>query len=105
MGLDLNDLTKRYPRLVVGHANGFGSRGPDADKAMLDGAAQARGGLVSLSGPKDDTPMPPGATIADTAGAMLLGLELRRHRPRLPTCQEGEETGLRRLQMSALTVL
>ena len=74
MGLDLNDLTKRYPRLVVGHANGFGSLGPDTDKAMLDGAAQARGGLASLSGPQGDTPMPPGAAIADTAGAMLLAL-------------------------------
>jgi crotonobetainyl-CoA:carnitine CoA-transferase CaiB-like acyl-CoA transferase len=74
MGLDLNELTQRYPRLIVGHANGFGARGPDADKAMLDGAAQARGGLVSLSGPRDGTPTPPGATIADTAGAMLLAL-------------------------------
>lgn len=74
MGLDLNELTQRYPRLVVGHANGFGPRGPDAHKAMLDGAAQARGGLASLSGPKDGAPMPPGATIADTAGAMLLAL-------------------------------
>jgi len=74
MGLDLTALTASYPRLVVGHANGFGPLGPDADKAMLDGAAQARGGLASLSGPEGGVPMPPGATVADTAGAMLLAL-------------------------------
>lgn len=74
MGLDLKALTVRYPRLVVGHANGFGPRGADAEKAMLDGAAQARGGLASLSGPEGGVPMPPGATVADTAGAMLLAL-------------------------------
>jgi crotonobetainyl-CoA:carnitine CoA-transferase CaiB-like acyl-CoA transferase len=74
MGFDLNAVTTRYPKLIVGHANGFGPRGNEAEKAMLDGAAQARGGLASLSGPAGATPMPPGATIADTAGAMQLAL-------------------------------
>jgi len=74
MGLDLVELTERYPRLVVGHANGFGPRGDDAEKAMLDGAAQARGGLVSLTGMPDEAPVVPGAAVADHAGAMQLAL-------------------------------
>ena len=74
MGLDLHELTEKYPQLVVGHVNGFGPRGDDADKAMLDGAAQARGGLASLSGHPGDTPTPPGAAVADHAGAMQLAL-------------------------------
>lgn len=74
MSLDLDQLAARYPRLVVGHVNGFGPRGPDAAKAMLDGAAQARGGLASLSGQPDATPTPPGAAVADHAGAMQLAL-------------------------------
>ena len=74
MSLDLDELAARYPRLVVGHVNGFGPRGPDAGKAMLDGAAQARGGLASMSGHADSTPTPPGATVADHAGAMQLAL-------------------------------
>ncbi|MCZ6616997.1 MAG: CoA transferase, partial [Gammaproteobacteria bacterium] len=74
MGLDLHELTAENPRLIVGHGNGFGPRGGDAEKAMLDGAAQARGGLASLSGPEGGTPMPPGAAVADTAGAMQLAL-------------------------------
>ena len=74
MGLDVFDLTSKYPRLVVGHANGFGPLGGDADKAMLDGAAQARGGIASLTGPAGGPPMPPGVAIADHAGAMQLAL-------------------------------
>ncbi len=74
MGLDLHGLTERHPQLVVGHVNGFGPRGDDADKAMLDGAAQARGGLASLCGHAGDTPTPPGAAITDHAGAMQLAL-------------------------------
>ena len=74
MGLRLTDLTARYPRLVVGHVNGFGPRGDEADKAMLDGAAQARGGIVSMSGQPGAAPTPPGSAIADHAGAMQLAL-------------------------------
>jgi len=74
MGLDPRSLTEQYPRLIVGHANGFGPQGDDTDKAMLDGAAQARGGLVSLTGNPDEKPMLPGAAVADHAGAMQLAL-------------------------------
>ena len=74
MGLDVRELAAKYPRLVVGHVNGFGPRGDDADKAMLDGAAQARGGLASLCGPEGGTPMPPGVAVADHTGAMQLAL-------------------------------
>ncbi|MEJ2087332.1 MAG: CoA transferase [Gammaproteobacteria bacterium] len=74
MGLDLHELTETYPQLVIGHAGGFGPRGDDADKAMLDGAAQARGGLVSLTGMPDASPVVPGAAVADHTGAMQLAL-------------------------------
>jgi crotonobetainyl-CoA:carnitine CoA-transferase CaiB-like acyl-CoA transferase len=74
MGLDLDELTQRFPNLVVGHANGFGPAGDEADKAMLDGAAQARGGLMSLCGPADGPPIAPGVAVADHAGAMQLAL-------------------------------
>jgi crotonobetainyl-CoA:carnitine CoA-transferase CaiB-like acyl-CoA transferase len=74
LGLGYAALSQRNPRLVYAAVNGFGPLGPDADKAMLDGAAQARGGLASVSGPKDGPPMPPGAAIADSAGAMQTAL-------------------------------
>lgn len=74
MTLEPDELSKRYPNLVVGHVNGFGPRGPDAAKAMLDGAAQARGGLASMTGQPGETATPPGAAIADHAGAMQTAL-------------------------------
>jgi crotonobetainyl-CoA:carnitine CoA-transferase CaiB-like acyl-CoA transferase len=74
MGLDYASVAEHNPRLVYGRVSGFGPLGPDSDKAMLDGAAQARGGLAAISGPADGLPMPPGAAIADHSGAMQLAL-------------------------------
>ena len=74
MGLGYETLHAQYPQLVYASVNGFGPEGPDADKAMLDGAAVARGGLAGMTGPADRPPSLPGAIIADTAGAMQLAL-------------------------------
>ncbi|XOV84976.1 MAG: CaiB/BaiF CoA transferase family protein [bacterium] len=74
MGLGYDALHAQYPQLVYASVNGFGPEGPDADKAMLDGAAVARGGLAGMTGPADHPPSLPGAIIADTAGAMQLAL-------------------------------
>ena len=73
-GLDYATLHAKYPDLVYGSVNGFGPQGEDADKAMLDGAALARGGLLSVTGPVDGKPHLPGAVIGDTGGAMHLAL-------------------------------
>ena len=74
MGLGYEQVAEANPRLVYARVSGFGPLGPDADKAMLDGAAQARGGLAAISGPPDGPPMPPGAAIADHSGSMQLAL-------------------------------
>lgn len=74
MGLSYETVRAINPKLIYAVANGFGPEGPDADKTMLDGAAIARGGLASMTGPADGSPMAPGATIADTAGAMQFAL-------------------------------
>ena len=74
MGLDYETLAPAHPQLVWARVNGFGPQGPDANKPMLDGAAQARGGLLSLSGYQGHTPTGPGAAIADLAGGMQLAL-------------------------------
>ena len=74
LGLDYDALHPRYPKMVYGIVTGFGAQGPDADKAMLDGAAVARGGLVAATGQAGQTPHLPGAIVADTAGAMHLAL-------------------------------
>ena len=74
IGLDYETLADTHPQLVYAHVNGFGALGPDNDKPMLDGTAQARGGLTSVSGVAGETPTPAGAAIADTSGGMHLAL-------------------------------
>jgi len=74
MGMGQATLTELQPKLIYAIVNGYGPKGPDAGKSMLDGAAQARGGLVNATGPTDGMPMPAGAAIADTAGAMQFAL-------------------------------
>ena len=74
LGLDYETLHAKCPDLVYGSVNGFGPVGEDADKAMLDGAAVARGGLLSVTGPEDGAAYLPGAVIGDTSGAMHLAL-------------------------------
>jgi crotonobetainyl-CoA:carnitine CoA-transferase CaiB-like acyl-CoA transferase len=76
MGLGYDEVKSLNPGIIYGHVNGFGPRGPDADKTMLDGAAIARGGLASVTGSVETGPIAPGATIADTAGAMQLALAI-----------------------------
>ncbi|HXZ86771.1 MAG TPA: CoA transferase, partial [Myxococcota bacterium] len=74
MGLDHAALRERNPRLIYAIATGFGSEGPDAGKAMVDGAGQARAGLLHVTGAAGGAPAMPGAALADTAGAMQLAL-------------------------------
>ncbi|MBA59784.1 MAG: hypothetical protein CMQ40_11540 [Gammaproteobacteria bacterium] len=72
--LDYESLKKTNPGLIYAVVNGFGPLGPDADRPMVEGAAQARGGLASLCGPADGLAMMPGATVADGTGAIQFAL-------------------------------
>ena len=58
MGLDPESVTARYPRLVYGLLTGYGSRGPDVDRAGYDiGAFWARTGLAhTLVAPGENPP-------------------------------------------------
>lgn len=58
MGLDPESLSSRYPRLVYGLLTGYGSKGPDVDRAGYDvGAFWARSGLAhTLVAPGDNPP-------------------------------------------------
>ena len=74
MQLDAASLKALNPQLIYAGVSGFGPLGADADKAMVDSAAQARGGLLFMTGAPNARPMLPGATLADTSGAMTLAL-------------------------------
>ena len=53
--------------------SGFGPVGPLAGKKGFDGAAQARGGIVSITGP-EEAPVMIGDVVADTGGGVQLAL-------------------------------
>lgn len=73
LGLSYERLKALNPRLIYAVCSGFGPKGPLASKKGFDGAAQARGGLISITG-MDDVPIIAGDAVADTAGAMQLAL-------------------------------
>jgi crotonobetainyl-CoA:carnitine CoA-transferase CaiB-like acyl-CoA transferase len=57
MGLDPESLTKRFPRLVYGQLTGYGTSGPDVDKAGYDiGAFWSRSGLAHTTVAPDELP-------------------------------------------------
>ena len=65
LGLGYDDLSARNPRLVYASASGFGQDGPLADRPGLDIMAQARGGLMSITGPPGGAPAKVGVPLAD----------------------------------------
>ncbi len=55
-GLDQASLRALNPRLVYASVTGYGQDGPRADAAAYDFAIQAMGGLMSITGERDDAP-------------------------------------------------
>lgn len=55
-GLDATRLRAENPRLIYCSVTGFGQDGPRKDQAAYDFAIQAMGGLMSVTGERDDQP-------------------------------------------------
>jgi crotonobetainyl-CoA:carnitine CoA-transferase CaiB-like acyl-CoA transferase len=55
-GLDADTLRARCPRLVYCSITGFGHTGPYRERAGYDYAIQGMGGLMSVTGERDDRP-------------------------------------------------
>lgn len=55
-GLDYASLSALNPKLIYCSITGYGQDGPDAGLAGYDAAIQARGGLMSINGERDDLP-------------------------------------------------
>jgi len=55
-GLDAQSLLALNPKLVVCSITGFGQTGPYKDRAGYDYAVQGMGGLMSVTGERDDLP-------------------------------------------------
>lgn len=74
LGLDATTLRERYPKLVYARGNGYGSRGPDADRPGYDASAfWARGALAHMLTPVElEQPIRQRGAIGDRNGAMAL---------------------------------
>ncbi len=64
-GLGYDDVKAINPRIIYGSISGYGEDGPWKDLPGQDLLAQARSGLLWLTGSADDAPMPMGLAVAD----------------------------------------
>ena len=64
-GLDYASLKALNPRLVYCSITGFGQSGPYANRAGYDFMIQAMGGLMSVTGEAEGSPMKVGVALAD----------------------------------------
>ncbi len=72
LGLDYESVRATNPTVVYGSVSGYGADGPWSDLPGQDLLAQARSGLMWLSGNNDSGPVPVGIPLADIlAGATL----------------------------------
>src|SRR5581483_4399872 len=76
LSLGYEDVRALNERIIYAHASGWGARGPKAEHPAFDIAAQARGGLMSMTGESDGGPLPAGVAIADYAGAVNLAFAI-----------------------------
>lgn len=77
LGLGYQDVAAVNPRIVYASASGWGQDGPLAELSGLSGLdimAQARGGLMSITGPPDGEPAKIGVPICDLVCAMYVAL-------------------------------
>ena len=65
LGLGYEEVRARNSGVVYASASGFGQDGPLADRPGLDIMAQARGGLMSITGTPDGAPVKVGVPLCD----------------------------------------
>lgn len=74
LGLDYDTVHHVAPHLVYASASGWGQDGPLSALPGLDIMAQARGGLMSITGTTDGDPVKVGVPICDLVCALYVAL-------------------------------
>jgi len=77
LGYGWEMLSKKYPQLIYAACSGFGQTGPWSKKPAYDMIVQGMGGLMSLTGHKNQEPARVGTSIGDiTAGIFtVIGIQ------------------------------
>ena len=89
-GLDYESLRQLNPKLVYCSVTGFGQNGPYKDRAGYDYAVQGMGGLMSITGERDDLgggPQKVGVAVADLFTGMYATVAI------LAALRHAERTG------------
>ncbi len=89
-GLDFTTLSQINPKLVYCSVTGFGQTGPYRDRAGYDYAIQGIGGLMSVTGERDDLgggPQKVGVAVADLFTGMYASVAI------LAALRHAENTG------------
>ena len=71
LGLHPDDVRRRCPGLVYCAVSGFGLDGPDHDRPGYDLMAQARSGLMSVTGAKGGTPQRVSTALSDVVAGII----------------------------------
>lgn len=70
LGLGYEELSRDNPGLVYASISGYGQTGPDALRPGYDAIAQARSGIMSVTGEADGPPVRVGVSSADLVAGM-----------------------------------
>jgi len=89
-GLDPKVLRERFPRLIYCALSGFGLDGPDRAKPGYDLIAQARSGLMSVTGAKGGTPQRVSTALSDVVAGMVAAFAVAAALVRQQSTGEGE---------------
>lgn len=88
-GLGLTALQERFPQLVICALSGFGLDGPDAALPGYDIIAQARSGLMSVTG-VDNVPQRVSTALSDVAAGTVAAFAVAAALVRQQTTGQGE---------------
>lgn len=74
LGLGFEHLARINPRLIYAAASGFGHSGPESKRPAYDILAQARGGVMSITGWPDGEPTRVGLSLADLSASLFTAI-------------------------------
>lgn len=74
LGLDPEAVATRHPRLVYALVSGYGQDGPDRDLPGYDLTAQARSGLMSITGEMGRSPQRMSTALTDIVAGIVLAM-------------------------------
>jgi crotonobetainyl-CoA:carnitine CoA-transferase CaiB-like acyl-CoA transferase len=74
LGLDYESLAKVNPRIILASISGYGQTGPYCTRPGFDQIMQGMGGLMSVTGFPDSSPVRAGLAVADMSAGLYAAL-------------------------------